>query len=200
MKKTQKNHLLEMNEAELIIRVKNGDEKAFRIIVERYQQSIISLCFRYVSNIHDAEEIAQNVFIHLYRAAKSYEPRAKLSTFLYRIAVNLSLNWIRDQKRKRFISWEVLKKERGLDPIAHEYSNPDMLLERKEKQNKIRNAVNSLPRNQRTAVILHRFQGLSYGEIAEVMKCSVSAVEARLYRAKQNLIKRLKPLLKTYNI
>ena len=132
----------------------------------------------------------------LYRAAKTYEPKAKLSTFLYRIAVNLSLNWVRDQKRKRFISWEVLKRDRGLDPIAPDHSNPDTLVECKERQYMVRNAIDSLPGNQRTAVILHRFQGLSYKEVAEVMKCSVSAVEARLHRAKQNLVKRLRPLLK----
>ncbi len=184
-----------MDEIELMFRVKEGDEDAFREIVERYQRQIIGLCFRYVGNQQDAEEIAQDVFIHLYRAASTYQPRAKLSTYLYRIAVNLSLNRIRDDKWKRFISWEFTnqdKKKRVASPMI---DGPDSLMEQKEQYKIIREAIDSLPVNQKTAVILKRFQGLSYEEIAEVMNCSVSAVESRLHRAKQNLKKKLKHLV-----
>jgi len=184
-----------MDDAKLMLRVKEGDEEAFRQIVKQYQKTILDLCFRYVGNPEDAEEVTQDVFINLHKAAGSYEPKAKLSTYLYRIAVNLSLNRIRDRKWKRFVPLEFLRRGEENRPVSSEIREPDSLLEQKEKQQAVRNAIDSLPTNQRTAVILKRFQGLSYEEIAEVMNCSVSAVEARLHRAKQALQKKLRPLV-----
>jgi len=183
------------NNVELMLRVKEGDETAFRQIVETYRDSILGLCLRYLNNQEDAEEVAQDVFIRLYGAAASYEPRAKLSTYLYRIAVNLSLNRIRDRKWKRLVSWETHRKVEDKDPIIADIQKPDSLLEQKEQQMMVRKAIDSLPPNQRTAVILKRFQDLSYEEIAEVMDCSISAVESRLHRAKLNLRKKLKSFI-----
>ena len=180
---------------DLMLRIKEGDERAFRKLVEKYQSSILNLSYRYVGNQEDAEEVAEDVFIKVHQSAKSYEPRAKLSTYLYRITVNLSLNKIRDSKWKRLTSLEFFKRNEDDIAIHSGFDNPDLLLERKEKQEIIRRAVDSLPELQRTAVILQRFQGLSYEEIAEIMNCSVSAVEARIHRAKQNLQKRLKNLI-----
>ena len=91
------------DDRQLMLRVKAGDQAAFRMIVENYRASIMNLCHRFIGNQEDAEEIAQDVFIRLLRYAGSYEPRAKLSTFLYRIAVNLSLNRVRDNKWKRYV-------------------------------------------------------------------------------------------------
>jgi len=181
-----------MDETELMLRVKKGDEGAFREIVGKYQRQIHNLCFRYIGNQQDAEEVAQDVFIRLYKAASTYEPRAKLSTYLYRIAVNLSLNKIRDEKWKWFVSLEFLSKGEKKRMSSSVVDGPDSLIEQKERQRVIEEAINSLPANQKTAVILKRFQGFSYEEIAEVMNCSVSAVESRLHRAKQNLKKKLK--------
>jgi len=179
-----------MTDAELMERVKFGDEDAFRQIVEKHKTIIFSLCMQYVGNREDAEEVAQDVFIKLYKKADIYEPRAKLSTFLYRIAVNLSLNKIRDRKRKKLISLDLFtNKDKGA--FANSEIRPDQILERKERAAIVRRAIDKLPKNQRTAVLLKRFQGLSYDEIADVMQCSVSAVESRLFRAKQNLQKEL---------
>ena len=186
---------MSLDDTELMLCVKEGDKDAFRRIVEKYHPSILNLCFRYVENQEDAEEVAQDVFINLYKATASYEPKAKLSTYLYRIGVNLSLNRIRDRDRKRFISFEFLRKDEAKASLSSEHRSPDCLLENKEKQQTIRRIVDSLPPNQKTAVILKRFHGLSYREIADVMQCSVSAVEARLHRAKQNLKKKLRPML-----
>jgi RNA polymerase sigma-70 factor (ECF subfamily) len=183
-----------MDDTELMLRVKRGDDQAFRQIVETYRKLILDLCFRYVGNQEDAEEVAQDVFIRLYKAAYRYQPRAKLSTLLYRIAVNLSLNRIRDRKAKRWVSWEHHRREEEKS-LSSETSQPDTLLENKERQQIIRGVIDSLPTNQRTAVILKRYHDLSYEEIADVMRCSVSAVEARLHRAKQNLKKQLKPFI-----
>ncbi|MFH1940675.1 MAG: sigma-70 family RNA polymerase sigma factor [bacterium] len=188
--------MTETDDIELMLRVKGGDEEAFRLIVERYHRSIFNLCYRYVESQEDAEEVAQDVFIKVYKTAPLYEPRAKLSTYFYRIAVNLSLNKIRDRKRKRFLSLDQLQNSGEKDRITSDGFDPDILAEQQERQRLIRQAIDSLPQNQRTAVILRRFEELSYEEIAEVMKCSVSAVEARLHRAKQSLKKKLKPIFR----
>ncbi|MFC1569003.1 RNA polymerase sigma factor [bacterium] len=184
-----------MQDVELMERVKAGDESAFKMLVERHHQSIYNLCYRYVGKREDAEEVAQDVFIRLYRSANTYQPSAKLTTFLYRIAVNLSLNRIRDRRRKRWMSLENLREEKGVEFEGSSRDHPDFSIELKEKQTQVRQAIDSLPENQRTAVILHRFQELSYEEIAEVMSCSISAVEARLHRAKLSLKKKLKYLI-----
>lgn len=175
-------------------RIKAGDESAFRVLVDRHHRSIYHLCYRYVGTREDAEEVAQDVFIRLYQSADRYRPTAKLTTYLYRIAVNLSLNRIRDRKRKRWISLDKLRHERGVEFQGSSRDNPDFSLELREKQKQVRAAIDALPENQRTAVILRRFQDLSYEEVAEVMHCTVSAVEARLHRAKLNLQKKLRHL------
>ncbi len=179
-----------MTDAELMQRVKEGDEAAFRKIVDTYQDSIYSLCSQYLGNHQDAEEIAQDVFIKLYKNAENYEPRAKLSTFLYRIAVNLSLNRIRDRKRKRLVSLDFLRTAKGGMESRSE-DRPDVILEREEKAGVVQKAIDSLPDKQRTAVILKRYHHLSYKEIAGVMHCSVAAVESRLFRARQSLQEKL---------
>ncbi|MBN2105409.1 sigma-70 family RNA polymerase sigma factor [bacterium] len=184
-----------MQDAELMERVKAGDESAFKMIVDRHHRAIYHLCYRYLEKREDAEEVAQDVFIRLYRSVDTYQPFAKLTTFLYRIAVNLSLNRIRDRKRKRWISLEMLRQNKGMEFEASSRDHPDFALELKEKQIQICRAIESLPENQKTAVILYRFQELSYEEIAEVMDCSVSAVEARLHRAKLSLKKKLNHLV-----
>jgi len=182
-----------MNDAELMQKVKEGDERAFRQIVETHQASIFSLCMQYLANRQDAEEVAQDVFIKLYKTAETYEPKAKLSTFLYRIAVNLSLNRIRDRKRKRLVSFDFLKRI-SEEPSSNNDENPDKIMERDEEAAIIRKAIDSLPANQRTAVLLKRYHGMSYKEIARTMKCSVSAVESRLFRARQGLQEKLQSL------
>lgn len=184
-----------IGDQELMRRIQSGDGEALHLLMNQHRHQILNLCYRYLNNQEDAEEVTQDVFIRLFRSAGSYEPRAKLSTFLYRIAVNLSLNKIRDRKLKRFLSLHSMSAdERSLDPASDE-DQPDVALERTEKIERIRKVISSLPESQRTTVILHRFQELSYEEIAEVMECSVSAVESRLHRAKLALQKKLSPLL-----
>ena len=177
-------------DTKLMLRVKEGDQSAFREIVEKHQKSIMNLCARFIGNQEDAEEIAQDVFIRLLRYADSYQPRAKLSTYLYRIAVNLSLNRVRDNKWKRYVTLDSTQARGSLVDKAVSHA-PDKLFEQKEESEAIRRIVDALPSNQKTAVILKRFEGLSYAEIAEVMKISVSAVESLLFRAKQTLRTRL---------
>jgi RNA polymerase sigma-70 factor (ECF subfamily) len=184
-----------MKDTDLMMRVRDGDEDAFREIVQKYHHEVQSLCCRYVGNHEDAEEVAQDVFIRLLRYAPSYKPKAKLSTYIYRIAVNLSLNKIRDRKVKQWVSWDFLPRRemKGLVEINPE--NPDLVLEEEDKVKAVRKALDRLPENQKTAVLLQRYQGLSYKEIAEVMNTSVSAVESLIFRSKKNLEKHLRPLI-----
>jgi len=176
---------------ELMLRVKQGDESAFREIVEQFQDDVIGLCYRYLGNQVDAEEVAQEVFIRLYQSRDSYEPKGKLSTFLYRITVNQSLNTIRNKKRRK---WFLLDQAQS-NPSLSDPDDPESALESREQEAAIRKVVDTLPKNQRTTLILRRYQELTYEEIAEVMGYSVSAVEARLYRARQTLRIKLKPFL-----
>jgi RNA polymerase sigma-70 factor, ECF subfamily len=182
-----------MQDTDLMLRVREGDEDAFREIVESHQRRILDLCFRYIGNQADAEEVAMDVFIQLYKARHTYKPDAKLSTYLYRIAVNLSLNRIRDRKRRRLISFESLKSDRPFDPESPDTERPDSVLEAGEREALVRNALDSLPEKQRTALLLRRYEELSYEEIAAAMDTSVSAVEALLFRARETLRKTLKP-------
>ena len=184
-----------MQDAWLIKQFQNGDENAFRKIVDQHYKMIYHLSFRFIGNIQDAEEVTQDVFIRLHRHARNYTPDAKLSTYLYRIAVNLSLNRIRDNKRKRWTSLEILKKNQHFDIPSPATANPDTQMEKKEIAFFIRQAIESLPPNQKTAMVLKRYQNLSYEEIADIMHCSVSAVESRLHRAKLSLQKKLSHLM-----
>jgi len=182
----------------LMLRFQQGDESAFREIVEQHKLSVLNLCYRFVGNKDDAEDIAQDVFIRILNAASRYRPDASLSTWLYRITVNVCLNF---QRRKKILNFFSLNHQlesgqtagnRLPDPISDE--QPDIMLEKKELQTLVQQAIQSLPENQQTVVILHRFEGLSYQEIADVLNTSVSAVESRLHRAKLNLQRKLKSL------
>jgi len=177
--------------AELMLRVKQGDASAFNEIVMQYQDDVIGLCFRYVGNQVDAEEVAQEVFVRLYQSRDSYEPRGKLTTYLYRIAVNRSLNFIRNQRRRKWLSFDKVQRSHSLsDP-----ENPESAFERQEQEAMIQEAIQALPKNQKTVLILRRYQELSYEEIAEIMGCSIPSVESRLFRARQTLRKTLKPFI-----
>lgn len=181
----------EASGAALMLRAKQGDESAFRELVERYQDDVIGLCYRYLGNQVDAEEAAQEVFIRLYRSRTSYAPNGKLSTYLYRITVNCCLNTIRNQKRRRWLSFDMLREVHSPSDL----NDPESVFEQKERETLIRRMIDSLPKNQKTALLLKRYQELSYEEIADVMGCSVSSVESRLHRARQTLRKKLKPFL-----
>jgi RNA polymerase sigma-70 factor (ECF subfamily) len=180
-----------MDESGLIGCFRNGDPEAFREIVDIQYPQVYRLCYRFLGNREDAEEICQDVFIRLHRTGSSYRQEGKLFTFLYKVAVRLCLNRIRDRKRRNWTSLE------DAGPIAGSLvsDSPDNLLEQKEKELAVRKAVDQLPEAQRTALILRRYQELSYSEIAEVMDCSEASVESMLFRARQTLRKKLKSLL-----
>ena len=184
-----------IKDTELMMRVKAGDQSAFKILVERYQRRVINVVYRLLGNREDAEDVAQETFLKVYLSAKSYKPQAELFTYLYTIATRLALNRLRKRKRLRWFSLDQLQENEedgsGQEFPADPADQPDVSLEQAEREAVVRRALDALPEAQKTAVVLSRYEGLSYKQIAEVMGTSVSAVESKLHRAKQTLQKKL---------
>lgn len=166
----------------------------FKSIVENHQEKVRNTCFRFVKNPEDADEVAQDVFIQVYESLSHFREESDLSTWIYRIAVNKSLDFIRKKKRKkRFAQLTTLfgfgeEKEEIIIPAE---DNPHQELEEKERKQILDAAVNKLPENQQTAITLSKYDGFSNKEIASIMKLSLSSVEALIHRAKKNLHKQL---------
>jgi len=178
-------------DAELMFLVRGGNHSAFQTLVEKYQKPITNFIYHFVLNREEAEDLAQEVFLNAYRAAERYRPEAKFSTWIHQIAVNLSLKKLRSNHWKRLVSLEGLLAEgnSASEPVAIGRLQPDFQLENRELIRALELALHKLPKRQRTAVLLQRFEGFSYREIAETMECSVESVEALLSRAKQALKK-----------
>ncbi len=167
----------------------------FKNLVENLQEKVRNTCFRYVNNIEDADDIAQEVFIQVYESMAHFREEAQVSTWVYRIAVNKSLDFLRSKKRKkRFGQLTSLFKSTGENEEIIEipsYETPEQELEDKERKEILDWAISKLPDNQKTAIVLSKFQGLSNKEITKIMDMSLSAVEALMHRAKKNLQKYL---------
>lgn len=182
-----------MNEHELIQGLRNGDELAFKYLVDNYQDRVYNTAIGIVQNPQDAEDVAQEVFIQVYRSIHHFKGESKLSTWLYRIATTRALDLLRSRKsKKRFGLLQRLFGE-GNEPLFElpDFNHPGISLERKENAAKLFKAISQLPENQKVAFTLHKVEDLSYQEISEVMKTSVPAVESLMHRAKQNLRKML---------
>jgi len=191
---------MQNHDTTLMFRIKAGDEAAFKELVEKHKLSLLNLCLRFTGNKPDAEDLSQDVFIRIYQAAPRYEAKAAFTTWMYRIAVNLCLNY---QRRKKLLTFFSIDSNNNTDenhqkkiPDIISSERPDTNFEQKERAQFIQQAIQSLPENQRTVVILYRYQNLSYQEIADSLETSISAVESRLFRAKINLKKKLAPLQK----
>jgi RNA polymerase sigma-70 factor (ECF subfamily) len=177
-----------MTDSELITLILRGDRNSFRILVERYQQTVFRTCMGYLHNREDAEDLTQDVFIQVYQSLSRFRGESAFSTWLYRITVNASLNRIRRSPLKMI--FEVLDNRSMPAQVINE-DDPEKILIGREHAAWLRRAVNSLPENQRTAIILNKYEDLSQKEIAEIMMISEGAVESLLFRAKRNLRKRL---------
>ncbi|MFL5763961.1 MAG: RNA polymerase sigma factor [Bacteroidia bacterium] len=170
-----------------------NDLPSFQQIYEQYKNKVFNTVLSYLHNTEDAEEVTQDVFIEIHKNLNSFEGRSQLGTWVYRIAVNRSLDFIKAKNRKkRFAFISSLFNDAG--ELRHDnpdFFHPGVALENKEKSATLFKAIEQLPENQKTAFILSKLEGLSYAEISEVMQTSVSAVESLLVRAKQNLQKTL---------
>lgn len=184
-----------MTESEIILKLQEGSETAFKELVGKYQKMVVNTCFGILHNLHDAEDVAQDVFIEVFRSVQNFRSDAKISTWLYRIAVNRSLNFIRDnKKRKWFQSFEDAVKTKNAQPenfISGKNEDADFNLENNQRANMLYSAIDALPENQRVAFTLNKYEDLSYKEISDVMDLSVSSVESLIHRAKKNLQKKL---------
>jgi RNA polymerase sigma-70 factor (ECF subfamily) len=184
-----------MNEAGIINKLKQGNESAFKELVENYRGMVVNTCFGLLHNREDAEDVAQDVFIEVFRSVENFRADSKISTWLYRIAVNRSLNFIRDnKKRKWFQSFDDVmesKKEILNELIYQSADDPGSELENSQRALLLHEAIDSLPENQRVAFTLNKYEDLAYKEISDVMNLSVSSVESLIHRAKKNLQKKL---------
>lgn len=179
-------------DAELMLRVREGDTESFTLLLERHRNPVIHFLYRMVQNQSVAEELAQEVFLRVYRSRANYEPTAKFTTWLFRIASHLALNWIRDRRNER--GQESLDAETP-DGMARQVSDRKISAEqamvRESRFEEIRRAIQSLPEKQRAAVLMHKYEEMEYSQIASVLECSESAVKSLLFRAYETLRARL---------
>lgn len=171
----------------IIDQLKKRDEKAFRQLVEEYQRMVFRTCIGIVHDADDADDVSQEVFIEAFNSIDQFRADSKISTWLYRIAVNKSLNHIRANKRKRLFHSLGFSNS----PDVADMSITVDTIENQQRKKIMDAAIDSLPENQRTAFVLHKVDDLSYKEIAEIMDVSLSSVESLIFRAKQNLQKKL---------
>jgi len=183
---------------EWMLRLRAGEEEAFNVLVAKYRAPVIHFLHRMVYRREPAEDLAQEIFLRMYRARKSYQPKAKFSTWLFRIATNVALNALRDGRMRyqQEISIDEGETEQPLaGTLADGQATAEQWLLRAERHAEIRRAVEELPEKQRLAVLLHKYQELDYAEIAEILDCSESALKSLLFRAYETLRVRLRPLL-----
>jgi len=185
------------SDVQLMLGVKRGDDESFELLLQRYRTSLVNFLYRMVRDAATAEDLAQEVFLRVYRARKKYEPSAKFTTWLFRIATNLALNALRDG---RFRQLEVSADESGEDeqPVVNVADQRPSAVERMMEQDRaefIRRAIEALPEKQRAAVLLHKYHELDYDEIARILECSESALKSLLFRAYETLREKLAPLV-----
>ncbi len=186
----------EKSDAEVMLAVAAGDDAGFNYLVSKYHRQIIHFLYRMVHNEAVAEELAQEVFLRVYRSREGYRAEAKFSTWLYRIATNLAVNHARDTKNERTAPTLHLDEpdpESGTKPeVADDDLNVEQTMLREERMAAIRAQVAALPERQRMAVLMHKYQEMDYRQIGDVLKLSESATKSLLFRAYQTLRDRLK--------
>ena len=186
-------------DAEVMLRVKTGDEAAFGYLVEKYRRPMVSFMYRMAHSTAAAEDLAPEVFLRVYRSREGYEASAKFTTWLYRIATNLAVNYVRDTRHERpenMVSLDEPDEETGQTPdIADKGVSAEEAIARRERLAAIRKRVQALPERQRLAVIMHKYQQMDYRQIAEVLKLSESATKSVLFRAYETLREQLKEFM-----
>lgn len=179
-------------DAQLMLRVRDGEMACFGLLLERHRGPVINFLYRMTQNQAVAEELAQEVFLRVYRSRATYEPTAKFTTWLYRITTHLALNWLRDKKNER--------RQESLDDeivdgaprqVEDRSANVEQSMLWQVKLDEIRQAIESLPGKQRAAVLMHKYEEMGYAQIAGVLNCSESAVKSLLFRAYETLRARL---------
>src|SRR5664279_1157644 len=179
-------------DAELMLRVKDGDGASFSVLLQKHRAPVIHFLYRMMQNQAVAEELAQEVFLRVYRSRESYEPTAKFTTWLFRIATHLALNALRDGKNQRL---EERLDDDSSDTPVRQVSDKQPSVEQKmvyqARLDEVRRAVAMLPEKQRAAVLMHKYEEMEYSQIAKVLNCSESAIKSLLFRAYETLRARL---------
>jgi len=184
------------SDADIMLRVKAGDQSAFDYLVQKYRRAMVSFMYRMARNSAVAEDLAQEVFLRVYRSRETYEASAKFTTWLYRIATNLAVNHARDTRHERpevQVSLDEPDEETGTTLELPDASlNAEQAIVRRERMLAIRRKVEALPEQQRLAVVMHKYQQMDYKQIADVLKKSESATKSLLFRAYETLREQLK--------
>lgn len=186
----------DLSDADVMLRVKNGDDAGFEYLVGKYRRPMLSFMYRMAHNTSIAEELVQEVFLRVYRSRETYNAEAKFSTWLYRIATNLAVNHARDTKHERpelSVNLDEPDPETGTTmDLADTTPNVEQNIIRRERLAAIRRQVENLPERQRVAVLMHKYQGMDYKQISEVLKLSESATKSLLFRAYETLRDKLR--------
>src|SRR5580704_14933371 len=190
------------SDVQLMLDVKAGDELSFELLLHRYRTPLVHFLYRMVRDQAAAEDLAQEVFLRVYRAREQYEPSAKFTTWMFRIATNLALNAKRDG---RYRQMEVAigqpgETDEGQPPsveVADSQPGIESELIARDRTAMIRRAIEALPEKQRAAVLLHKYQEMGYDEITKILQCSESALKSLLFRAYETLRTELAPLVET---
>jgi len=185
-----------LSDAQIMLRVKAGDDSAFEYLVQKYRRPMLSFMYRMAHNTAVAEDLAQEVFLRVYRSREKYEASAKFTTWLYRIASNLAVNHARDTRHQRpenTVSLDEPDQETGLTmDVPDDSLSAEEAIVRRERLAAIRQRVEALPERQKMALIMHKYQQMDYRQIAEVLKLSESAIKSLLFRAYETLRVQLK--------
>jgi RNA polymerase sigma-70 factor (ECF subfamily) len=175
-----------------MLRVKDGDGASFGVLLDKHRSSVVHFLYRMVQNHAVAEELAQDVFLRVYRSRSTYEPTAKFTTWLFRIATHLALNALRDGKNER--SQERLDDDTSDLParqVSDQRPSVEQSMVYRARLDEVRRAIHTLPEKQRAAVLMHKYEEMEYSQIAAVLSCSESAVKSLLFRAYETLRARL---------
>lgn len=188
-----------------MLRVKEGDTAAFEELVERHRDRVLGLVYRYVRDRAEAEDLAQDVFLNVFKARETYRPDARFTTWLYRIATNLCLNALRSKRVRRVVKTlapvDGEESSRPIEDLADPSPAPaGEALEKRELASRVREVVDELPESQRTAVLLNKYEDRSYVEISEIMGLSIPAVKSLLSRARMRIKERLLPYLQSERV
>jgi len=181
-------------DAQLMLRVRDGDEDSFRVLLDKHRNPLCHFLYRMVQDQAVCEELAQEVFLRIYKSRQSYEPTARFTTWMFRIATHLALNWLRDEKNER--AQERLDAVRGNDElpvreVADRKPSVEQRMVYQARLQEVRDAIAKLPEKQRAAVLMHKYEEMEYAQIAGVLECSESAVKSLLFRAYETLRARL---------
>jgi len=180
-------------DAQLMLRVRDGDEESFRVLLEKHRNPVVHFLYRMVQDEGVSEELSQEVFLRVYRSRGTYEPTARFTTWLFRIATHLALNWLRDGRNER----GQVRLDDGGDgdvptrDVADRKPSVEQQMVYQARLLEVRDAIALLPEKQRAAVLMHKYEEMEYSQIAGVLECSESAVKSLLFRAYETLRARL---------